>query len=178
MVNTSPPDSWILAPLLELLQLLELLELLSFCVFCAFLRLFVFSVNPQNHKALAYGTFRFALGIVELMHGLVRLPMLAGFAVGMAKQFQGTILPGWSVYGFGLVLPFLEGLIGLALILGVFTRWALAAASLLMSALIFGTCLRSDWTTVSIQMIYVIAFFIALFRLEHNHSSPRLQTLI
>jgi uncharacterized membrane protein YphA (DoxX/SURF4 family) len=95
--------------------LLELLELF----FCAFLRLFVFSVNPQNHKSLAYGTFRFGLG----------------------------------------------------LILGVFTRWTLVAASLLMSILIFGTSLRSDWATVSIQMIYVIAFFIALFFLEHNRYS-------
>ena len=140
-------------------------------LFFAFFAAICFPVNPQNHKALAYGTFRFALGIVEFMHGLVRLPMLAGFAAGMAKQFQGTILPGWFVYSFGLVLPFLEGLIGLALILGVFTRWSLAAASLLMSVLIFGTSLRSDWAIVSIQMIYVIAFFIALFLLEHNHYS-------
>ena len=141
-----------------------------FSRFCAFLRLF-FPVNPQNHKALAYGTFRLALGVVELMHGLVRLPALAGFAAGMAKQFQGTILPGWFVYSFGSILPFLEGLIGLALILGIFTRWTLAAASLLMSILIFGTCLRSDWNIVGLQVIYVIAFFIALFLLEHNHYS-------
>jgi thiosulfate dehydrogenase [quinone] large subunit len=126
------------------------------------------AVNSQNHKALAYGTFRFALGIVEFMHGLVRLPGLAGFATGMVKQFQGTIMPGWFVYSFGSVLPFLEALIGLALILGVFTRWTLTAASLLMSILIFGTCLRSDWATVGLQMIYVIAFFIGLFFLEHN----------
>jgi thiosulfate dehydrogenase [quinone] large subunit len=128
-------------------------------------------VNPQNHKALAYGTFRFALGVVELMHGLVRLPVLAGFATGMAKQFQGTILPAWFVYSFGTVLPFLETLIGLALILGVFTRWTLVAASLLVSILIFGTSLRSDWATVGLQMIYVLAFFVALFLLEHNQYS-------
>jgi thiosulfate dehydrogenase (quinone) large subunit len=138
--------------------------LCSFAAIC-------FPVNPQIHKALAYGTFRFALGIVELMHGLVRLPILAGFAADMAKQFGGTILPGWFVYGFGSVLPFLEGLIGLALILGVLTRWALVAASLLMSILIFGTSLRADWATVGIQMIYVIAFFVALFFVEHNHYS-------
>ena len=128
-------------------------------------------MNPQNHKALAYATFRFALGVVELMHGLVRLPVLAGFAAGMAKQFEGTILPSWSVYSFGYVLPFLEGLIGLALILGVFTRSTLVVVSLLMSALIFGTSLHSDWNIVGTQMIYVIAFFIALFFLEHNHYS-------
>jgi thiosulfate dehydrogenase (quinone) large subunit len=128
-------------------------------------------VNPQNHKALAYVTFRLPLGIVELMHGLVRLPVLAAFAAGMEKQFQGTILPGWFVYSFGSVLPFLEGLIGLALILGVFTRWTLVTASLLMSILIFGTSLRSDWGIVGVQMIYAIAFFIALFFLEHNQYS-------
>jgi thiosulfate dehydrogenase [quinone] large subunit len=128
-------------------------------------------VNPQTHKALAYGTFRLALGIVELMHCLVRLPTLTGFAANMTKQFQGTILPGWFVYGFGSVLPFLEGLIGLALILGLFTPWALVAASLLMSILIFGTSLRSDWAIVGLQMTYVLAFFIALFLHEHNRYS-------
>ncbi|MBV8212976.1 MAG: DoxX family protein [Verrucomicrobia bacterium] len=128
-------------------------------------------MNPQNHKALAYATFRLALGVVELMHGLVRLPVLAGFAAGMVKQFEGTILPAWSVYGLGLVLPFLEGTMGLALVLGAFTRWALAAVSLLMSVLMFGTSLRSDWNIVGPQMIYVIAFFIALFFLEHNRYS-------
>jgi thiosulfate dehydrogenase (quinone) large subunit len=138
---------------------------------CLFAAICLPSMNPPAHKALAYGTFRFALGVVELMHGLVRLPILAGFAASMAKQFEGTMLPGWFVYSFGSVLPFLEGLIGLALILGVFTRWTLAAASLLMSILIFGTCLRSDWTTVGLQMIYVIAFFVALFFLEHNRYS-------
>jgi thiosulfate dehydrogenase (quinone) large subunit len=128
-------------------------------------------VNPQTHKALAYGTFRLALGTVELMHCLVRLPNLAGFAANMTKQFAGTILPGWFVYGFGSVLPFLEGLIGLALIFGVFTPWALTVASLLMSVLIFGTSLHSDWAIVGTQMVYVIAFFFALFFLEHNRYS-------
>jgi thiosulfate dehydrogenase (quinone) large subunit len=145
-----------------------------FLLFLRFLCLFAaigFSVHPQNHKALAYGTFRLALGVVELMHGLVRLPILVGFAANMAKQFEGTILPGWFVYSFGFLLPFVEGLIGLALILGLFTRWALAAASLLFSILLFGTCLRSDWTIVGLQMIYVLAFFTALFLLEHNDYS-------
>jgi thiosulfate dehydrogenase (quinone) large subunit len=128
-------------------------------------------VNPQTHKALAYGTFRFALGIAELMHGLVRLPILAGFAASMTKQFEGTILPAWLVYSFGCLLPFLEALIGLSLISGFFTRWTLVVASLLMSSLMFGTCLRSDWTTVGLQMIYVLAFFLALFFLEYNHYS-------
>jgi thiosulfate dehydrogenase (quinone) large subunit len=142
-----------------------------FFAFFVHFRGYFFPVNPQKHKALAYGAFRFALGIVELMHGLVRLPILAGFAANMAKQFEGTILPGWFVFAFGCVLPFLETAIGLSLIFGFFTRWTLAGASLVLSVLLFGTCLRSDWNTVGLQMIYVLAFFLALFFLEHNHYS-------
>jgi thiosulfate dehydrogenase [quinone] large subunit len=40
-----------------------------------------------------------------------------------------------------------------------------------MSILIFGTCLRSDWATVGVQMIYVIAYFLALLFLEYNQYS-------
>jgi thiosulfate dehydrogenase (quinone) large subunit len=98
----------------------------------------------QLDKALAHGTLRLSLGFSSLMHGLVRLPILATFAADMAKNFKGTVLPDWFVYSFGLVLPFFETLIGTALVLGLFTRWALLAGSLLMSILIFGTCIRSD----------------------------------
>jgi uncharacterized membrane protein YphA (DoxX/SURF4 family) len=49
------------------------------------------------------------------------------------------VLPSWFVYSFGLIRPLVEVLIGIALVLGLFTRWALLAGSLLMSILIFGT---------------------------------------
>jgi hypothetical protein len=45
------------------------------------------------------------------------------------------------------------------------------AGSLLMSILIFGTCIRSDWVTVGIQMTYAVAYFLALLFLEHNQYS-------
>ena len=90
-------------------------------------------LEGQSDKALAYGTFRLSLGIAELMHGLVRLPVLATFASDMAKSFEGTILPSWFVYAFGLVLPILEAMIGISLFLGLLTKWVLLAGSLLMS---------------------------------------------
>lgn len=122
-------------------------------------------------RALAYGSFRLSLGINELMHGAVRLPILLSFAANMTKNFEGSILPGWFVYAFSLILPFLEALLGVTLVLGMLTRWTLLALSLLMSTLIFGTALRSDWTTVGVQMIYVIAYFLAFVFLEHNQYS-------
>jgi uncharacterized membrane protein YphA (DoxX/SURF4 family) len=130
-------------------------------------------VNAQVEydKTLAYGTYRLSLGINKLIHGLVRLPILTAFAANMAKSFEGTVLPGWFVYPFGLVLPCLEALLGIALILGLLTRWALLTGSLLMSILIFGTALRSDWATVGVQMVYVIAYFLAFLFLEYNRYS-------
>jgi hypothetical protein len=38
--------------------------------------------------------------------------------------------------------------------LDLFRRWALTLGALLITALIFATALRSDWTTAGIQMIY------------------------
>ena len=125
----------------------------------------------QLDKALAHGTLRLSLGISSLMHGLVRLPILATFAAEMAKNFTGTVLPRWFVYSFGLVLPFVEALIGIALVLGLLTRWALLAGSLLMSILIFGTCICSDWATVGIQITYAIAYFLALLFLKYDQYS-------
>ena len=95
--------------------------------------------EPQNNQALldrrlAYLLLRLTLGINILFHGAVRLPVLDAFA-------EGT------------VQPFLETAIGLLLIVGLWTRWALVAGALLIAALVFGTALRSDWETLSIQMI-------------------------
>ena len=129
------------------------------------------SAQIDSDKALAHGSFRLALGVNELMHGLVRLPTLLAFAASTAKSFEKTVLPGWFVYAFSLTIPFLETLIGLTLILGLLTRWALLTGSLLMSVLIFGTALRSDWAIVGLQMIYVIAYFLAFLYLEHNRYS-------
>lgn len=116
-------------------------------------------------RRMAYVIFRLALGINILIHGLGRI-LGAGpheFASKTAGIFTSTALPMWAVHGFLLVLPFVEAAIGLLLTLGLFTRWALAAGGLLMIALIFGTAMRSDWTTVGVQMIYSVAYFLLLF---------------
>jgi thiosulfate dehydrogenase [quinone] large subunit len=123
--------------------------------------------EPQNCRALldrrlAYLLLRLTLGINILLHGAVRLPALSAFAEETVQQFADTPLPAVAVRLFGLSLPFLETAIGLLLIVGLWTRWALVAGGLLISALVFGTALRSDWETLSIQMIYGIIYYLLL----------------
>jgi thiosulfate dehydrogenase (quinone) large subunit len=123
--------------------------------------------EPQNNQALldrrlAYLLLRVTLGINILLHGVVRLPALGAFAEGTVQQFADTPLPAVAVRHFGLSLPFLETAIGLLLIVGLWTRWALVSGALLIAALVFGTALRSDWETLSIQMIYAIIYYLLL----------------
>jgi thiosulfate dehydrogenase [quinone] large subunit len=119
---------------------------------------------------MAYGIFRLALGINILIHGVGRIfgPGATGFATKTAEEFGATSLSHWAVYGFLLALPFFEAALGVFLTLGLFTRWALAVGGLLMVCLIFGTAMRSDWTTVGIQMIYSITYFLLLFYRRYN----------
>jgi thiosulfate dehydrogenase [quinone] large subunit len=114
--------------------------------------------------------FRLALGTNFLFHGLARIlgGGVGGFASGTTKAFTGTLLPPGVVHVFLSVLPYVELILGVLILLGLFTRWALAAGGLLMAVLMFGTSMRSDWVTVSIQMIYVIALYLALANLDDN----------
>jgi thiosulfate dehydrogenase [quinone] large subunit len=118
----------------------------------------------QNGQ-LAYGLLRITLGINMLMHGVVRI--IGGvdmFAAALVKQFVGTPLPEWSVRAFAMPLPYIELVIGLLLLLGLWTKGALLAGAVLMIPLVFGSSLRSDWNTVALQMFYSFMYCVLLAR--------------
>ena len=109
-------------------------------------------------RRLAYAMLRFTLGLSIFMHGLVRLPHLSAFADNTAKLFMDTPLPAFTVRLFALGLVFVETAVGLHVLLGLWTRWALFLGALTMAALVFGTGLRSDWNTLAIQMLYALIY--------------------
>ena len=100
----------------------------------------------------------FTLGLSIFMHGLVRLPHLSAFADNTAELFMDTPLPAFTVRLFALGLAFVETAVGLLVLLGLWTRWALFLGALTMAALVFGTALRSDWNTLAIQMLYALIY--------------------
>jgi thiosulfate dehydrogenase (quinone) large subunit len=122
-------------------------------------------------RRLAYLLLRLTLGVNILLHGAVRLPALGAFAEEMVQQFAGTPLPAVAVRLFGLLLPFLETVIGLLLIVGLWTRGALVTGALLIAALVFGTALRSDWQTLNIQMLYAIIYCLLLAGRTYDYFS-------
>jgi len=114
---------------------------------------------------LAYLLLRVYVGVNLAMHGATRLLSGTGaFVEGMVRAFAQTALPASLVHTFGLVLTPLELLLGFLVLLGAWLRPALIGASLLMTALTFGTTLRQDWPTVGIQLVYALAYFVLLVR--------------
>ena len=114
---------------------------------------------------LAFFTLRLALGINELMHGVTRVFMgagLSGFLAFTQNQFKDAPLPVWQVRSFATVVPMCELVIGVLLLAGLWTRWALTLAAVLMVGIIFGTAVRSDWQLVFLQMFYSLLYALML----------------
>jgi thiosulfate dehydrogenase [quinone] large subunit len=125
--------------------------------------------RSNSDEKIAYALLRAVAGVNLLMHGVSRL--LAGpqgFAMHLTTQFARSPLPEWMVRGFGTVLPSIEGVIGLLLLIGLKTRWALIAASLLMLVLTVGTALVQDWAVTGTQLMYALVFSVLLFLRRYN----------
>jgi thiosulfate dehydrogenase [quinone] large subunit len=123
-------------------------------------------------RALGYVILRLSLGVDMLMHYVVRTwGVSKDFVPVTEKMFEGNLLPMSWVHTFLTILPYFEGLLGVLLILGVLSRWAITAEGLLVTVLMFGTALRSDWTVVSHQMIYILFVFILLALEQYDYFS-------
>ena len=122
--------------------------------------------------ALPYALLRIALGLNICLHGVVRWTLgLRNFAESLLPMFQKTLLPAWSVYSFGYVLPIVEALVGACVLFGFQTKRALISGSVLMLVLSFGSTLRQDWPTVGIQLMYSLVYSILLAGTPVNYYS-------
>jgi len=134
------------------------------------------ALNPGglfSDRSLAYAVLRFAFGINIFGHGFIRI--LSGidkFVAWMLNEMKGTFMPDAIVRPFAYVVAWGELLLGLALILGLFTRPALVLGGMLIAALTFGTTLRQDWGIAGLQVTYSLLYFVLLyFRANNNQLS-------
>ncbi|RZK22738.1 MAG: DoxX family membrane protein, partial [Hymenobacter sp.] len=117
---------------------------------------------------LAFVLGRLLLGVNFLMHGLVRIPKLPVFRAGILKEFAAAPLPPGLVSAYASALPFVEGGIGLLLVLGLFTRPALVAAALVIMSLLIGSSLLEKWNLVGDQMLYGLFIITLVLHLQRN----------
>jgi len=119
-------------------------------------------------NTIAYLLLRLAIGTSMFGHGLVRLPKLEAFSHWMVGSFEKSILPPALVTPFSYLLPILEFIIGVLLIIGLFTRSALIAGSLVIIVLIFGSSMIENWDAVPSQLIHVAFFALLLHFIPSN----------
>jgi thiosulfate dehydrogenase [quinone] large subunit len=121
-----------------------------------------------TNSELAFVLGRLLLGLNFLLHGLVRLPKLAIFRAGIVKEFAAAPLPPALVSAYATALPFVEGGIGLLLVLGLRTRPALVAAMLTIMSLVLGSSLLEKWSLVGDQMLYGLYIVVLVLHLHRN----------
>jgi thiosulfate dehydrogenase [quinone] large subunit len=120
----------------------------------------------NKEQRQAYLLLRLLTGLDFFMHGFARIftgTHLSGFAQGMVKLMASTPLPPALTLATGYAVPCVELLIGILLLLGVFTRAALTSAFLLMFVLMFGVTLKQDWATAGNQLVYGLVLAALLF---------------
>ena len=128
------------------------------------------AITSTGDLQLAYSAFRITLGMNIFFHGAMRLitGLDAWANMESALFTKQPILPMWSVSLFLHVLPFVEVVLGALMFVGLYTRWALIASSVMMLILVFGNDTRQDWNTVGNNMVYVLYFAGLIAALKYN----------
>ncbi|WP_179415776.1 DoxX family membrane protein [Mucilaginibacter sp. E4BP6] len=122
----------------------------------------------MTRESTTYLLARLPIGMSFLGHGLQRLPILAKFSAGMVNSFSKSFIPGALVQPFSLGLPFVELLLGILLLLGLFTRFATISGVIVMLALIFGSTSLGQWDNVFIQLMYSAYLALLYYFLPYN----------
>ena len=139
-------------------------------------------MNSESQRSgtapLAYSILRVAFGANIFLHGLSRLLNgRAAFLAYLNHYFEHAhLVPTGLLPAFGAVLPWVETILGLLLLLGLFSRFALIAGALVMIALVIGSNLAQDWEVAGLQLIYCFIYYYLLARIDLNaYSLDRLR---
>jgi len=103
------------------------------------------------------------------LNGAIRLfGAYMEFVGSVFHELETTPIPEWLIIGAAFAIPVIQFIVGLFLIFGYKTKFALSLGFSLMIILIAGKILVQDWAVVDLQMLYVLIYFILLERLSNN----------
>lgn len=121
-----------------------------------------------KHREAAYALLRLTLGVVLLYFGIGKFQAgISNVADGIVKQFSGK-LPAIMVQPFAYALPFAEVILGLLILLGLFTTAALVLSGLLFAALTFGMAVAGNGAIVAQNLQYALINFVLLWMSDAN----------
>jgi thiosulfate dehydrogenase [quinone] large subunit len=123
-------------------------------------------------KSFAYALLRIAVGVNFAGHGLIRMYLGASqFVNSTAEHLSKSPLPHGLVTVFLYMVPVVEAFVGIALIVGLMTRFVLVVSSVMMIALTIGVTSNQQWDIAGQQLVYSAVLFVLLFLREYNDFS-------
>ncbi|MDD5677026.1 MAG: DoxX family membrane protein [Kiritimatiellae bacterium] len=115
-------------------------------------------------RSAAVALVRWGLGLLFLIGGINKLMHLGGFVNAyLLPAFANTYLPAGLVAAYGYALPFVEVLLGVALVLGLCRNSALFVTGLTLISLAFGQILLQKFDVVSQILVYLAMTGAVLF---------------
>jgi thiosulfate dehydrogenase [quinone] large subunit len=127
------------------------------------------ALSASREQRLAYLLLRLIAGMDFLGHGFARIftgTHLGGFAHGMVGDMAKSPLPATLVLATGYVVPCVELAIGVLLLTGLATRFALVVALLVMLVLMFGITMKQEWNVAEQQLFYGLVLAALLYGRE------------
>ena len=115
-------------------------------------------------EAVSALLLRVSLGVLFFFAGLNKIvggPIET--AQGMIGNFEETYLPVILVAPFAYLLPYIEVLLGAALIVGIFTKPMLTVAGILLIMLSLGTNVMGNPPTTANNVNYILVTVAALY---------------
>ena len=124
---------------------------------------------------------RLVLGLIFFMAGVMKVFQLGplNHARKYFLPFADTFLPVWSLWGLGVVIPFVELIAGAMVILGLRVREALVALGFVLVVVTFGHLLREplyEFHTHVIPRLALLLFVLMLPRQDDRFSLDYLMT--
>lgn len=118
---------------------------------------------------------RLVLGLIFFMAGVMKVFQLGplNHARKYFLPFADTFLPVWSLWGMGVVIPFVELIAGAMVILGLRVREALVALGFVLAVVTFGHLLREplyEFHTHVIPRLALVLFILVLPRGDDRFS--------
>lgn len=134
----------------------------------------VASARPVNGVSsgtiTGYTILRVSFGANIMLHGVSRILMgHAAFLAYLTHYFEHAHgIPMGMLPAFATVQPWVETVLGLLLLLGLATRFALIAGGIVILSLVIGTNLAQDWLVSGLQLIYAFLYYYLLAHIGEN----------
>ncbi len=139
-----------------------------------------FTTTQNVDRAWAILFARLVLGLIFFMAGVMKVFQLGplNHARKYFLPFADTFLPVWSLWGMGVVIPFVELVAGAMIILGLRVREALVALGFVLAVVTFGHLLHEPLYEFHTHVIPRLALLLFIFMLPRQDDRFSLEYLI